>query len=207
MKKLLSLVGVIALIVLGFAGAASAQDGPSLTVDPASVDAAGEADLNVQGEGFTPGNALFVIPCVAPDGDVTAIDGQDDCDISNLTPVTVGDDGTFEADVTYEIVENFAVVAGDAAQTESAGALVTIGDGDGGGGDDDGGDDDTAADDDDTAADDSGDDDTAADDDDSTDGDTMPETGVEHNIMIGVALALLAIGLVSFRAGARLGER
>ncbi|NNE72863.1 MAG: hypothetical protein HKN26_04300 [Acidimicrobiales bacterium] len=174
-------------------GTAAAQDDPVITADPASVSEEGEADITVSGENFTPGNSLFLLPCVAPDGDANAINGQQDCDIADLTAVTVGDDGTFTADVTYDIVECFAIAAGDAAQTEAAAVTILVDGAAGACGTDGGGSDTTEE----APA--------------TTEGpggeDPLPETGVGTNLMIAGALFLLGAGYFSTRAGGRLGER
>ncbi len=200
MKKLLASLSSLALVSFLFAGPASAQDDPTLTVSPDTVDAAGEAELTVTGAGFTPLLDLFVLSCVAPGGDLAAINGQEDCDVQNLTPVTAEDDGTFEVTVTYDVVENFAVLAGDSAQTESAGALVAIS---GSGGEDEATT--TTASPTTTAAPDDGGD--AADEaTDTVDGE-MPNTGAESNVLIGGALALAAAGVLATRGGQLLGRR
>ena len=192
MNKPLAAMAVAMLALLIVPVAATAQDEPTVTVEPTEVEAAGPADLTIEGAGFTPGLDLFILPCVAPDGDLTAINGQEDCDVGDLTPVTVGDDGTFSVEVNYDIVENFAVVAGDAAQSESAGALVAIAAGAG---------DATTT----TMA--VGDDSEATDEaDDSTDGE-LPNTGAGSDLLIGGALALAAAGVLAARGGVLLGRR
>ncbi len=106
---------------------ASAQNGPSLTVDPTSVDSPGEVTLTVTGDGWTAEPPLFILPCTVPEsGDPTDL-STDSCDTANLTPATPTD-GAFEVEVTYEVPEEGLVVAaGDAAQSESAVALITVG--------------------------------------------------------------------------------
>lgn len=207
MKKFLAIMGLLAIVTFLLVGPTAAQDGPTLTVDPDTVEAAGEADLTVTGSGFSAGIDLFVLSCIAPDGDIMAINGQEDCDVQNLTPVTADDDGNFEVDVTFDIVENFAVLAGDSAQTESAGALVQIS----GGGGDDGGEDEatttTAPPETTTTTEAPTDDDTAEDESaDMVDGE-MPETGSESSFIIGGALALAAAGVLATRGGQLLGRR
>jgi len=116
------------LAVLGvFAAPATAQDGPSITVEPATVDAPGEYEFTVTGEGWTAAPPIFVVPCAAPEsGDVADVDA-DTCDAANLTPGTP-EDGSFQVTVTYEVAEGgIGIAATDAAQTEVAAALVTVG--------------------------------------------------------------------------------
>ena len=136
MKRIMALtvaVSLLALLVL--TSQASAQNGPSLTADPAYVPAEGDYTFTVSGAGFTAGLALFVLPCTAPGEPMTpdnvaaavAAIGQTDCDLGSLTPAVVGDDGTFSVSVSGTVGQNFVWVAGDAAQTESASAPVFIG--------------------------------------------------------------------------------
>ncbi len=99
---------------------------PTLAITPASVPAIGEHTFTVAGDGYTPGESVFLVPCVAPDGDVGLITASD-CDISNLTPATIGGDGGFMASVTYEVSgPNFAIAAGTADQGETAATRVRI---------------------------------------------------------------------------------
>ena len=136
MKRIMALtvaVSLLALLVL--TSQASAQDGPSLTADPAYVEAEGDHSFTVSGAGFTAGLALFVLPCTLPGEPMTpenlaeglAAMGQTDCDLGSLTPAVVGADGAFSVSVSATVGQNFVWVAGDAAQTESAAAPVFIG--------------------------------------------------------------------------------
>ena len=122
----LALVAVAALFALTGAPA-SAQDGPSITVDPEFVEAPGEQEFTVTGSGWTVASA-FVLPCIVVE-DLTQLDAQGgDCDLANLTPVTNDGSGGFEATVTYDIPEEgLLIVVGDADQTESAFHIVTVG--------------------------------------------------------------------------------
>ena len=137
MKRIMALAvaaSVMALLVLP--SQAAAQDGPSMTSDPAYVPAEGEYTFTVGGSGFTPGLALFVLPCTVPGepmtpenvGETLARMGQDDCNLGQLTPAVVGADGTFTVTITATIGANFVWGAGDAAGTESSGVPVFIGD-------------------------------------------------------------------------------
>ena len=136
MKRIVALtvaVSLLALFVL--TSQASAQDGPSMTADPAYVPAEGDYTFTVSGAGFTPGLALFVLPCTVPGEPMTPDNveeaiagmGQSDCNIGKLTPTVVGADGTFSVTVTGTIGPNFVWGAGDAAGTESSGVPVFIG--------------------------------------------------------------------------------
>ena len=136
MKRIMALtaaVSMLALLVL--TSQAHAQDGPSLTADPAYVPAEGDYTFTVSGSGFSAGLALFVLPCTAPGDPMTPENaaeaigriGQTDCDLSSLTPAVVGADGTFSVSASATVGQNFVWVAGDAAQTESGAAPVFIG--------------------------------------------------------------------------------
>lgn len=121
MKKLLAALVAATLLVMGMAGIADAQAPTgTLALDPATVDEAGSHDFTVTLGEFSPGLAVFVLPCTAPPGgDMAAFDPAAACDQSQLTPVTIGDDGTAEASVTYDVTDDgLVVVAGDAAQSE-----------------------------------------------------------------------------------------
>lgn len=126
------------LIVLGlglallavFAAPASAQEAREITVEPAFVEAAGEAELTVSGAGWTmPPTA--VIPCEAPEsGNLLDVDSAT-CDTGLLTPVTPDADGNFSATITVDIPEGgIAIVGFDLAtqgQNEAGGAIVPVG--------------------------------------------------------------------------------
>jgi hypothetical protein len=211
MKKILVTICLFSLTALLFSSQVGAQDGPTITVDPDTVEAEGEAELVVTGAGFTADIDLFVLSCTAPDGDLTAINGQEDCDVSNLTPVTADADGAFEVTVTYEIVPDFAVVVGDSAQTESAGALVAISGGSSGSTSTTEATQETTT----TAAPESTTTTEAPETttttepdegDDSVDGE-LPDTGAESDIIIGGALALAAAGVLATRGGHLLRRR
>ena len=136
MKRTMALTAAASLLaLLALTSQASAQDGPSLTADPAYVAAEGEHTFTITGAGFTAGLALFVLPCTAPGEPMTpdnaaqaiAAIGQTDCDLGSLTPAVVGDDGTFSLEATATVGQNFVWIAGDAAQTEAGAVPVFIG--------------------------------------------------------------------------------
>ena len=136
MKRIMALTAAVSMLtLLVLTSQAHAQDGPSLTADPAYVPAEGDYSFTVSGSGFTAGLALFVLPCTAPGDPMTPENvaeaigriGQTDCNLGSLTPAVVGADGTFSASVSATVGPNFVWVAGDAAQTESAAAPVFIG--------------------------------------------------------------------------------
>jgi|GEM_PF-2954525 len=164
--KLVFIAMALALVTWVGASAASAQDGPSISVSPTYVAEAGEATFTVTGSGWTVASAN-VLPCKIPAGANGAeIDTSEHCtmfanlDLGSVTPAPVTDGG-FEVSITIEVPEQGVfIVAGDTARTESAEAvLITVGAPDMG---DDMADDDMA--DDDMADDDMADDDMADDD-------------------------------------------
>lgn len=123
----LGVIATIAAIFVVLATPASAQDGPSLSVEPTSVDAPGEATFTVTGDGWTAEPPLFILPCAVPESGEPADLSTDSCDTANLTPATPAD-GAFVVEVTFEIPEEGLIVAaGDAAQSESAVAMITVG--------------------------------------------------------------------------------
>ncbi len=126
-RSKLFMLGLGMALVAVFATPALAQDGPAITVEPTSVDAAGEATFTVSGTGWTAAPPIFVLPCPVPEsGDITEL-SADQCDTTNLTPA-VPEDGAFTVEVTYDVPEEGIVVAaGDAAQSEAAAALITVG--------------------------------------------------------------------------------
>lgn len=135
MKRILALAAVAGLVALfAMSAPAAAQDGPTMTSDPAVVPAEGDYDFTVSGSGFTPGLAVFVLPCTVPGEPMTPDNvaeamagmGQSDCNIASLTPAVVGSDGTFSVQATATVGPNFAWGAGDAGGTESSGVPVFI---------------------------------------------------------------------------------
>ncbi|MFN3215212.1 MAG: hypothetical protein ACE367_01820 [Acidimicrobiales bacterium] len=192
MRKTLTIIAVTLLASAGWTGTAAAQDGPTITVEPATVDAAGETEFTITGSGWTAAPPIFVLPCEAPEsGDPADVDSAT-CDTANLTPATPAD-GSFEVTATFDVPEGgLAIAAGDAAQTEAAAAVVTVGadeapaEGEDGAAEDDG------------AA--EGDDDAAAEGD---DGGELAETGVESMLLVIVAMAIMAAGAMVLRATRR----
>lgn len=135
MKRIMALTAAASLLALfALTSQASAQDGPTLTADPATVPAEGEHTFTLSGSGFTPGLALFVLPCTAPGEPMTpenvaqaigAIE-QAHCDLTNMTQVEVGADGAFSLAATATVGQNFVWIAGDAARTEAGAVPVFI---------------------------------------------------------------------------------
>ena len=135
MKRIMALTAAVSLLaLLALTSQAAAQDGPSMTADPATVPAEGEYTFTVSGSGFTAGLAVFVLPCLVPGepmtpdnvAEVMAGMTQGDCNLGNLTPAVVGADGTFSVTATAMVGPNFAWAAGDAGGTESSGVPVFI---------------------------------------------------------------------------------
>lgn len=124
----LMLIGIAVALVAIFAAPASAQDGPTITVEPMTVEAAGETEFTITGEGWTAAPPIFVLPCFSVNNlEDLAAGGADACDVSALTPATPAD-GAFEVVVTYDVPEEgMCIASGDAAQSESAFACFTVG--------------------------------------------------------------------------------
>ncbi|MEM7288547.1 MAG: hypothetical protein AAF480_19550 [Actinomycetota bacterium] len=126
----LIVLGLGLAIIAVFAAPASAQEAREITVEPAYVEAPGEAELTISGAGWTmPPTA--VIPCTAPEsGDLLDVDSAT-CDTGLLTPVTPDADGNFSATITVDVpAEGIAIVGFDLAtqgQNEAGGAIVPVG--------------------------------------------------------------------------------
>lgn len=186
MRKTLTTIAIGLLASAGWAGTAAAQDGPTITVSPATVDAAGETEFTITGSGWTAAPPVFVLPCEAPEsGDPADVDSAT-CDTANLTPATPAD-GSFEVTATFDVPEGgLAIAAGDAAQTEAAAAVVTVGAGD-------------------APADDEGDGTEATDDGaaEGDDGGELAETGVESMLLVIAGIAVMAAGAMVLRVTRR----
>lgn len=126
--KLIFIGLAVALVGFLFAGSTSAQDGPSITADPSSVEEAGEYTFTVTGSGWT-GSPIAVLPCDMPaSGDLDDVDSST-CDQGNMNVVGALDaDGGFTTEITLNVPENGIVIgSGDFAQTESASLAITVG--------------------------------------------------------------------------------
>jgi LPXTG-motif cell wall-anchored protein len=128
-KLLLVGLGLALVALFASAPAGSAQDGPSMTVEPASVEAAGETTFTVTLAGYTAAPPIAVLPCF---GATTLEDleaqGAAACDTANLTLVNELTDGGATVEVTYEVPEGgMCIASGDLAQTENAGVCITVG--------------------------------------------------------------------------------
>lgn len=124
----LLMLGIAIAMVSVFATPAAAQDGPSITVEPASVEAAGETEFTITGAGWTAAPPIFVLPCftVTTPEEITE-QGAAACDTAALTPATPAD-GAFEVTVTYDVPEaGMCIAAGDAAQSEAGFACIAVG--------------------------------------------------------------------------------
>ena len=162
--KLVFIAMALALVTWVGASAVSAQDGPSITLDPASVTEAGEVEVTVTGSGWTVA-AVNVLTCnIAADANAAELDSNENCTLAsgnlNLASMVSGvsvSDGGFEATITVDVpAQGIFVAAGDSGQQEGASALLAVA-----AADDDMADDDMA---DDMADDDMADDDMADDD-------------------------------------------
>ena len=173
----LIVLGLGLALVAVFAAPASAQETRDLTVEPAFVEAAGEAELTVSGAGWTmPPTA--VIPCAAPEsGDLLDVDSAT-CDTGLLTPVTPDADGNFTAAITVDVpAEGLAIIAFDLAtqgEAELGGVLLPVG----------------------APAEEGGDTEDAAQEETTEEGgeEELADTGVESGLLAVIALAVLGGG-------------
>ena len=111
---------VLALLSIGFvvglSATASAQDAPSVSVDPLSVDAPGEVEVTVTGSGWSgvDNGVVFLYSCVVPEsGD--AADITLPCDpVEDLVDngANVNDEGTFENTFAFAVPGEGLCVAG-----------------------------------------------------------------------------------------------
>ncbi len=127
--KLIFMGLALALVGFLFAGSSSAQDGPTLTADPMSVEAAGEHTFTVTASGFTAAPPFAVLPCDMPaSGNLNDVDAST-CDTGQMaTVMTLDDNGGFTTEVTLNVPENGIVIgAGDYGQTENARVAITVG--------------------------------------------------------------------------------
>ena len=207
--KLLVIGMALALVTWVGASAASADNhGPSITVDPTSVSAAGQHTFTVTGSGWTV-SLTNVLPCKIPEGANGAeIDASVHCtslavlDIQNMRPTPVTNGG-FEVEISIDVPEQgIFIMAGDTARTESAEAvLITVGsmgDGDMDDSDDMTPDGDMADDMDDS--DDMGDEDMA----DDMDGDELADTGSNTPLLAIISLAVVLAGAMVLGLSRRL---
>jgi len=123
--KLIFIAMALALVTWVGASAASAQDGPTVTADPAYVDAPGEHEFTLTGSGFTAAS-VNATSCPA-DQEVTPSNFLTLCGLGSAATST--GDGGFTATITATVGE-----AGVSLQMvelraggESASVLVTVG--------------------------------------------------------------------------------
>ncbi len=123
MKNFLAALLVAALLLFSVPSA-FAQATESVSAEP--VPAAGQQEVTITGADWTPGLAIFILPCP----DVTSEDDAtgDTCDTGSLTPATVAEDGTFEVTADWDVPEGGLVfAAGDPASTQGAVGTVEVG--------------------------------------------------------------------------------
>lgn len=184
MKRILVAFVAIIALTAGLATPAFAQD-QTISAEPGSVDAAGEHTIVVTGTGYSePG---FLLPCPGANG-VLADLGEDSCDLAALTPVAPDADGNFTSpEVTFDIpAEGLVLVVGNAAQTEVAATLISVGAPE------------AAT----TAADDAEEEAPAAD----APADALPATGVESYYYVVIGFTVLAAGALFMRSSRQLGS-
>lgn len=143
MKKILSALAAIALLLVTFASAAGAQDEPvvgTIVSDPQTVPEAGEHTVTAIGSGFLPESDVLVGSCTSPSDElVPGVSSDEDiaasgaaisllqhCDIAGALQATTDADGNFTLEVTAEIGPNFWLVAGTLDQSQSGGTWVPI---------------------------------------------------------------------------------
>ena len=134
-KTKLTFIGLaVALVAWVGASAASAQGGPSISLDPASAAEAGEVEVTVTGSGWSVASANVLTCNIAEDANAAEIDPNENCTLASgnlnlaaMTPASVTDGG-FEVTITVDVpAQGIFVVAGDSAQTEAASALLAVG--------------------------------------------------------------------------------
>ena len=123
--KLLFIAMALALVTWVGASAASAQDGPSITISPSSVAEAGEVEVTVTGSGWTV-SSVNVLTCkIAEDANAAEIDASENCtlgsgnlNLGSIVPASVTDGG-FEATITVNVpAQGIFIAAGDSGQQE-----------------------------------------------------------------------------------------
>ena len=138
-SKFVFIALALALVTWVGASAASAQDGPSITLNPSSIAEAGEATVTVTGSGWSVSGG-FLGTCSIPE-DVNAANLDDSAraehcalaggnlDITVFTANAFGiSDGSFEREITVDVpAQGVFLVVGDAAQTEQAIAWLSVG--------------------------------------------------------------------------------
>lgn len=137
-KKIMAVAAAACLLALwGMTSQASAQDAPTMSADPAAVPGPGEHTFTVTGANWNPGSAIFIVPCTVPGEQLTTATpvedliavassmSIDDCRLAPIgAPITIGDDGTFTAEITYNVTANFAFGGGDVTQTQTSAVPV-----------------------------------------------------------------------------------
>lgn len=142
MKKILSALAAVTLLLVTFASAAGAQDPVigSVESDPATVPEAGEHTVTASGSGFLPDSVLLLGSCTSPADELVpgvssvedataaagAISPLENCDIANALQVTTDADGNFSQEVTAEIGPNFFLTAGTLDQAQSGATWIPI---------------------------------------------------------------------------------
>lgn len=143
MKKILGIATVLLATIL-FLAPAGAQDPQvgTVTLDPATVAAAGDQDITVSGTGFIPDTDVVVGTCTAP-GDtlVAGVSTPDEiaaavtetltgfatyCDLAALTPATVDSDGNFSVEIATTVGDNTIVGGGALDQSQAGGTWLPI---------------------------------------------------------------------------------
>ena len=132
MKRIMALTAAMSLLALFvLTSQANAQDGPSVSADPAAVAGPGSQAFALTGSGWNPGLFLFVVECTIPGDQLTTATPADDiaavmsgveaddCTQSPIGTAVVGGDGTFTANVTANVTANYGLGVGDAGRTQN----------------------------------------------------------------------------------------
>ena len=126
-KRIALALAVVAALFALVTAPAGAQDGPAITVEPATVEAAGEQEFTITGTGWTV-DSVFVLQCIPTDAPLELDAQGGDCDLGNLTPASNDGSGGFTVSVTYDVPEEgLSIIVTDTETTEGAYHLVTVG--------------------------------------------------------------------------------
>lgn len=141
MKKILSALAAVTLLLVTFASAAGAQDPVIGTVesDPATVAEAGEHTVTATGSGYLPDSTLLLGSCTSPAdelvpgvstlediGAAAGAIGIANCDVAGALQVTTDGDGNFSQEVTAEIGANFFLTAATLDQSQTGAVWIPI---------------------------------------------------------------------------------
>ena len=120
-SKLILIPLAVVTLWLTSAVYSSAQDGPTLTVDPPYVESPGEYTFTVTGAGWTANPPFGVLAC--PD-----LVDQSACDRDNGVTITEVEDGAFSTEIVVQVPPNGIYIgAGDYDETQAVAVKITVG--------------------------------------------------------------------------------